>query len=141
VSWSKGDRFTPAFSLSYTWNVARVTSEISSSAKGVTAVLGGSEAATEPFAGSAKDSPAAPSPATLKTEKAFFDRFPFEAGFISGIIRLHDYLRAPRVRFTQLISHSWKVSICIASTFLHFIGNLLQAAPAAGDDFSEIAQV
>jgi hypothetical protein len=81
---SKGNRFTPALSLSYTWYVARVTSEISSSAIGVTAAPGDSTAATDPFAGNAKDSPATP-----KTDKAFFDRFPFEVGFICDILWLH----------------------------------------------------
>jgi hypothetical protein len=66
-----------------------VTSEISSSTIGVTAVPAGSIAAADPFAGNAKDSPAAPKPATLKADKVFFDRFPFEAGFICGIFWLH----------------------------------------------------
>ena len=89
MSWNKGDRLTPASFLSYTRNVAKVTSEISSSAKGVTAVLAGSIAAADPFAGSAKLSPAAPKPAILKADKAFFGRLPFEAGFICDILLLH----------------------------------------------------
>jgi hypothetical protein len=76
------------------WNVAKVTSEISSSAKGVAAIPGESMAATDPFADNAKDSPAAPKPATLKTDKAFFDRFPFEACFICDIRWLHNLHRA-----------------------------------------------
>jgi len=71
------------------WNVARVTSEISSSARGVTAVPGDSIDATDPFAGNAKESPATPRPATLKADKAFFDRLPFEARFICDITWLH----------------------------------------------------
>jgi hypothetical protein len=58
-----------------------VTSEISSSAKGVTAVPGDSIAAAEPFTGS-KESPATPKPATPKVVNAFFDRFPLETCFI-----------------------------------------------------------
>jgi hypothetical protein len=58
-----------------------VTSEISSSAKGVTAVPGDSIAATDVFAGS-KESPATPKPATPKVDKAFFERFPLETCFI-----------------------------------------------------------
>jgi hypothetical protein len=69
-----------------------VTSEISSSAKGVTAVPGNSIAETDPFAGNAKDSPVAPKPATLKTDKAFFDRCPLEARFICDIRSLHHLL-------------------------------------------------
>jgi hypothetical protein len=69
-----------------------VTSEISSSAIGVMAVPGDSIAATDPFAGNAKVSPAAPKPATLKTDGAFFDRFPFEAGFNCDILWLHHLL-------------------------------------------------
>src|SRR5262249_33428075 len=84
VSWSKGDRFTPVLSLSYTWNVAKVTSEISSSAKGVTAVPGDSMAATDPFAGN-KASPATPRPATPKVDRAFLDRLPLAACFICDI--------------------------------------------------------
>jgi hypothetical protein len=55
-------------------------SEISSSAKEVTAVPGDSIAATGSFSGNAKENPAAP-----KTDNAFFDRFSFEAGFICDI--------------------------------------------------------
>jgi hypothetical protein len=71
-----------------------VTSEISSSAKGVIAVPGVSKAAAGPFDGNTIDSPAAPKPATLKTDKAFFDRFPFKAGFICDISWLHPLLQA-----------------------------------------------
>jgi hypothetical protein len=66
-----------------------VTSEISSSAKGVAAAPAGSMAAAAPLTGNAKDSPATPKPATLKADKAFFDRFPFEARFICDIKWLH----------------------------------------------------
>jgi hypothetical protein len=58
-----------------------VTSEISSSAKGVIAVPGDSIAATDPFTGS-KESPATPRPATPKVVKAFFDRFALVRFFI-----------------------------------------------------------
>jgi hypothetical protein len=85
VSWSKGDRSTPVFSLLYTWNVAKVTSEISSSAKGVMAVPGDSIAAADPFTGSAKDRPATPKPAMPAVYKAFFDRFSLGACFICDI--------------------------------------------------------
>jgi hypothetical protein len=62
-----------------------VTSEISSSSKGVTAVPGGSIAATDPFAGN-KESPATLNPITPKADKAFLDRFPFAAGFLCDIL-------------------------------------------------------
>jgi hypothetical protein len=58
-----------------------VTSEISSSAKGVTAVPGDSIAAAAPFTGS-KESPATPKPATPKVDSAFFERFALETCFI-----------------------------------------------------------
>jgi hypothetical protein len=61
-----------------------VTSEISSSANGVTAVPGDSIAATDPFTGN-KESPATPKPATPKVDKAFFERFPLEASFVCDI--------------------------------------------------------
>jgi hypothetical protein len=48
-------------------------------------VPGPSKAATDPLAGNAIDSPAAPNPATPKTDKAFFDRFPLGAAFICDI--------------------------------------------------------
>ena len=66
-----------------------MTSEISSSAKGVTAISGDSIAATDPFTGNPNDSPATPKPVTPRTDKAFFDGFPFEARFMCGIKRLH----------------------------------------------------
>ena len=66
-----------------------MTSEISSSAKGVTAVAGDSMAATGLLAGNAKESPATPKPATPKVERAFLDRFPLGACFVCNIRWLH----------------------------------------------------
>jgi hypothetical protein len=53
----------------------------------VTAAPGDSIAAIAAFMGNAKV--AAPKPATLRTVRAFFDRFPLEAGFLCDILWLH----------------------------------------------------
>ncbi len=81
------DRDAPRFSWPERWNVAKVTSEISSSAKNACAgaVAGDGIPASDPVTVATKDSPA-----TLKTDtgKAFPDRFPLQAFFVCDIMRL-----------------------------------------------------
>jgi hypothetical protein len=84
--------------LSKRWNVARVTSEISSSPKtaGSGAVPSSGTPATDPLVVAAKDSPA-----TLRADKALLDRFTLEAHFFCDI---KWFLLHSKCRITRMVS-------------------------------------
>jgi hypothetical protein len=108
---------------------------------GVTAVPGDSIAATDPFAGNAKVNPPAPKPATLKTDKALFDRLPFEVGFICDILRLHHQARAAPHMVLQSWYGSFVESWCMRCFYFSpFRGKLIASTGALVKRFASQVQ-
>jgi len=96
------NRGVPRFSSSKTWNVAKLTSEISSSPRvtGLNDPINcDGRAATDPPADAAKDTPAIPS-----TDAALLGRFPFEARFVCGIAEFLPYFSSDKYATNPFIA-------------------------------------
>jgi hypothetical protein len=67
-------------------------------------VTAGSTPAADSVAVAAKDNPATPKPAALKTDKAFLDRFPLEGCFIRDIILPFQMTKAVKFKSTYVLN-------------------------------------
>jgi hypothetical protein len=115
----------PRSSLSKRWNVARLTSEISSSSRVGTrngAAFCQTKLATDPAVGSAKDAAGISAgdppvdatqdtPAIPSTDIALFGRFPFAGRFACGIAEFLLYL--PSNKRTTSLLYSYTISCAL----------------------------
>src|ERR1700722_12865501 len=137
----------PRSSLSKRWNVARLTSEISSSSRVGTrngAVSCQRMSATDPAVGATRDAAGDPpvdaakdTPAMPRTDTVFLVRFPFETRFACGIAVFLPYF--PSTNPTSNVLHPLAL-FCDAKVSSFLSPSSVERSPALGQRAAVIAR-